>query len=57
MTKISILVTVSVTRLPKVPLVRRAGLIIDIWNLFVICYLFFEICYLPFGVLFTEIHN
>ena len=33
---------ISVTRLPKVPLVRRAGLIIDIWNLFVICYLLFS---------------
>jgi hypothetical protein len=33
--------TVSVTRLPKVPLVRRASLIIDIWNLFVICFLLF----------------
>ncbi len=33
--------TVSNTRLPKVPLVRRAGLIIDISNLFVFCYLLF----------------
>ncbi len=48
----------------KVPLVRRAGLVIDIWILFthkltnfkgvreitsLSCYLFFEICYLPFA--------
>jgi len=35
--------TVSVTRLPKVPLVRRAGLVIDIWILFVFCNLLFVI--------------
>jgi len=40
--------TVSVTRLPKVPLVRRAGLLIGIWILFVICFLLF-------GALFTKI--
>ncbi len=47
----SMIKTVSVTRLPKLPLVRRAGLIIDffvflifdIWNLFVICLLFFGV--------------
>ena len=41
MTKISIFKAVSVTHLPKVPLVRQAGLIIDIWILFVICFLLF----------------
>jgi hypothetical protein len=41
MTQIIIFKAVSVTRLPKVPLVRRVGLIIDIWNLFVFCLLFF----------------
>jgi len=38
---------ISVTRLLKVPLVRRTGLIIDfffeIWDLFVFCFLFFVI--------------
>ena len=62
MTKISIFKIVSVTRLPKVPLVRLVGLIIDIDFFLVfdicflefICYLLFAIWYLLFG---TSIQN
>ncbi len=41
MTKISIFKTVLNNRLPEILLVRQAGLIIDIWNLFVFCFLLF----------------
>jgi len=43
MTKISIIKAVLNTRLLKVPLVRRTGLVIDIWNLFVVRFLLFVI--------------
>jgi len=36
--------TVSVTRLPKVPLVRRVGLVIDIWILFTHKIVYFQRC-------------
>ncbi|MCK4700804.1 MAG: hypothetical protein KAT38_10730, partial [Bacteroidales bacterium] len=46
--------TVSVTRLSKLPLVRQAGLIIDIWSQ-KLSDLLFVFCYLPFSALFTRI--
>ena len=55
MTEISIFKAVLNTRLPKVPLIRRAGLNIDIWNLSIRTS--FVICLLLFGALIQKLFD
>ena len=55
MTEISIFKAVLNTRLPKAPLVRRAGLIIDISNLSIRTS--FDICFLLFGALIQKLFD